>query len=284
MPFNPTVMAHYLSENLTEKQRDLLAFLQTWRTFLLEARPFATYAKTAQMEKGVSAVFRNNLRCVALAGIAGLGGLSAITSSAHASIVYHNNFDSGDTTGWSTSTTDVTPSGRRFLGQFGNGGTALTLNGLTVGETLRLEFDFYAIHTWDGESTLWGPDTWRVGVVGGAELLIATFAVGDASYADGTQSYPGTEGGGTFPGRFMANENNTLGYLYMGTFQRDAVWHVVLDTPVTDPSMTVSFEGSGLQPLFDESWGLDGFTASVVPAPGSLALAGLAGLAWRRRR
>lgn len=227
-----------------------------------------------------------NLKCVGAAAIAGLGCLMSVAGSAQASIVYQNNFDSGDTTGWSTSTTDVSPSGRRFLGQFNNGGTTLTLNDLIPGETLRLEFDFYAINTWDGNHSIWGPDSFRVAVVGGEELLNATFAVGEVSMADGTQSYPGTEsGGGSFPGRFMATENNTLGYMYMGTYARDAVWHMILDTPVTDSTMSISFAASGLQPIFDESWGIDGMTASLVPAPSSLAvLLGFAGIAKRRRR
>ena len=228
---------------------------------------------------------RYNLKCVGKAAMASFGCLMAVAGSAHGSIVYQNNFDAGGTAGWSTSTTDVTPSGRRFLGQFNNGGSALALSGLTIGETLRLEFDFYAINTWDGNHPLWGPDMFRVAVVGGPELLNATFAVGEVGIADGTQSYPGTESSGTFPGRFMATENNTLGYMYLGTFARDAVWHMILDTPVTDSAMSISFEGSGLQPIFDESWGIDTFTASLVPAPSSLAvLVGFAGIAKRRRR
>jgi len=229
-------------------------------------------------------MYRKNLRCVGAAAFGIVAGLAGAGGSAEAAIVYSNSFDDGTAVGWSSAITDVTPSGRRFLGQFGNGGTTLTLNDLVVGDTLRLDFDLYCINTWDGEATQWGPDIWRVGVVGGPELLRASFAIGDDSVGVGTQSYPGVDRGGPFPGRFLADENNTLGYIYMGQFLRDAVWHVVLDTPVTAATMSISFEASGLQPIFDESWGLDGFSASLVPAPGSLALLGLAGFTLRRRR
>ncbi len=213
------------------------------------------------------------------------GGLAAI---ANAQSVYSHGFEDGLAPGFDVSSIDVTPlGGRHFLGQFGNDSATLTLSGLTPG-LYHIDFDFYGIGTWDGNQAP-GPD-WFIleqGELG--ELLRTTFAIGSEDTRVGIQAYPGV---GTdsnllgWPGRTNAVENNTLGYLYAGIYQRDAVWRLGADFMVDSPTTQLVFRGEGLQSLRDESWGIDNIDVRrvVVPSPGALALAGAAAAFTGRRR
>ncbi|MBL8761992.1 MAG: hypothetical protein JNL50_11895 [Phycisphaerae bacterium] len=211
---------------------------------------------------------------------AGLG------ASASAEIVYSNNFESsGWMPEWTSNARSTTPiSGRTFLGEFNNDAVRLNLGDLTAHTEVTLSFDFYAIRTWDG-NTWPGPDNFAVRVVGGDTILDTTFVVSEPENWR-TQSYPAPTGQGEYAQRTGAVENNTLGYTWKG-IACDAVWHMDLTFAHTGPYLALDFIGSGLQPIDDESWGLDNVQVSVnsVPAPGALALAGLgAASALRRKR
>jgi len=134
-----------------------------------------------------------------------------------------------------------------------------------------LTFDFYAIDSWDGSDTTWGPDTFRV-LVDGEPLFVETFA-----NQHGNQTFEGEpdEGG--------AN----LGYNHWN----DSIYRGIEVPFEVGPGATVVeivFGGKGLQPMPDESWGVDNVNVSyqVVPLPGAAwaGLAGLAGLTALRRR
>lgn len=225
-------------------------------------------------------------RTITRAGIALL--LVAIAGSAHADTIYSNGFEDGLAPGFSSSLISVTPIGdRHYLGQFANESITLTLNDLEPG-LHRVEFDFYGIGTWDGNQ-LPGPDWFVLLLNDEIELMRTTFAIGSEDTRVGTQLYPGTGADTNLasnPGRTEAIENDTLGYLYMGIYPRDAVWHLAADFMVDGTSAQLTFRGEGLQGIRDESWGLDNMSVSpVVPAPGVAGvLVGAAALAGRRRR
>lgn len=223
--------------------------------------------------------------CVAAAGA---GALAA--GSAFADISYSHDFQSGVAgPEWSHQMVETAPlGGQRFLGQFGNEVVTLTLPGVNTGDMVNLAFDFLAIRTWDGNGTHGpGPDIFTVAVGGGPVLLASTFSVGDPNSAH-RMSYPSPIGMGSAPSRTGAIANDTLGYTYgPNNFPLDATWRLSFTFTAPTDGLVISFAGSGLQELSDESWGIDNVEVNtvVVPAPGALALAGLGlGVVCGRRR
>lgn len=214
------------------------------------------------------------------------------TAAASADTVYFNDFETESSgSEWTAYALDTTPvESRTFLGQFGNESVGLHIDNLPEHEALRLSFDLYIIGSWDGD-TIPGPDEWGVRVVDGMTLLHTTFAVSSPN-SGRTQSFPNWIGDASHPQRTGAEESNTMGYWWSNDVrpvpvQTDAVWHLSIVFPYVGDAIDFEFFGRGLQPMGDESWGLDNVRveASVIPAPGAfgIALSGL-GLAARRRR
>ena len=172
---------------------------------------------------------------------------------------YEENFQGalgGPNVSWSTVQTDVAPAdpNRRFLGQFNNDAVTLRLQGLPPHVCLCVEFDFYAIQSWDGEHPSNGRDALNVSV-DGALLFDESFA------------HPGQAFGQTFgpavnnPPQTDAIETGTLGY----TFFSDSVYRIRICDIVHDASTaTIVFSAMGLQGITDESWGLDNVVISTV--------------------
>jgi hypothetical protein len=190
--------------------------------------------------------------------------------------IYSTDFQSPVGPEWSSSARDTTPSGRVFLGRFGNSTVQLALAGLAAHSDLTISFDLYVIGSWDGNSGgAIGPDYWSFGV-NGVPLLSTTFSLWWAP----TQAYPDAAGVGDHPARTGAAEaSNSLGYPVNEWFG-DSVYHLTYTIPHTSNAVGFDFAGSNLQGLDDESWGLDNvevgaIDATAVPEPGSLALVAL---------
>jgi uncharacterized repeat protein (TIGR01451 family) len=176
---------------------------------------------------------------------------------------------------WSSTSIDITPVGaRKFLGQFGNQTVSLSLNDLPNHTALTISFDLFIIRTWDGNQILHptgsgtpGPDEWELNVVGGPVLLHTTFTNIDQDPPfNFRQAYPDNYPGGDHPARTGAIEVNTLGFdsSYTGhPDANDSVYHLVFIFPHSASSIVLNFAGIGLQPVFDESWGLDNVQVSV---------------------
>jgi len=171
--------------------------------------------------------------------------------------VYTNDFEGAVGSEWSNTSTNTTPVGaRRFLGQFSNQTVSLTLTGLPPHEKVSVLFDLYIIRTWDGNRTDYGPDIWDLSVGGGPTLLHTTFInIGPASSY--RQAYPDPFPGGSNPPRTCVFENNALGYT------PDAVYRLEFDFPHSTGSLVLNFSASRLQPLWDESWGIDNVRVAV---------------------
>jgi len=193
-------------------------------------------------------------------------------------VVYQNDFEIGAGDEWTISTTNRTPTGRGFLGEFGNTPTCLNLQNLPRHNRVTVAFDLYIIRSWDGNqitrlaswlsslqapSHIIGPDVWWIKVDGSA-LLNTTFTNWDL--LGFRQAYPDGYPGGDQPARTGTVENNTLGYVF-GPYMLDSVYR--LDFPTfshQSSTMQICFSGSGLQDITDESWGLDNIIV-IVYAP-----------------
>lgn len=245
--------------------------------------------------------FGSALRLIALV-VLFLGG----AGQARAEVVYMNDFERplGTTFPEWTSTgrpaaVARTPTGNRgFLGEFDNGTARLTLGGLPAHTEVTVSFDLFIIFSWDGNSMVFGPDIWELGVGGGPTLLRTTFS-NTTDFIDlHDQAFPGAFPGGSNPRGTGAAEINTLGYPIVtgnpGTFG-DSVYRLSFTFPHSADSLVLNFTASNLQGVGDESWGLDNVvvsvagTASGVPEPGTLALLGIGasvtlGHVWQRRR
>ena len=175
-----------------------------------------------------------------------------------APLVYRIDFEGGVGAEWSNAAADVTPTGRRFLGQFNNEAVSLTLTGLPSHTHITLCFELFVIRSWEGNVefipsfTIIGPDVWDLTVLNGRTLLHTTFT----NWPDFTQAYPGAFPEDDYPARTEATEVNSLGYQFEGV-PMDSVYRLIFSLRHAEDDLTLIFSASGLQTLADESWGLD---------------------------
>lgn len=170
---------------------------------------------------------------------------------------------------WSTTATAVTPNGgRRFLGEFSNHTVGLTLNSLPAHTAVELSFDLFVGRSWDGNSTSFGPDVWRVeafdpAAAGFVPLLQTTFT----TFPGSLQAYPDSYPGGSHPGTTGAVEVNTLGYTWSGA-PRDSVYRITFSIPHTASSFQARWLSTVLQGVSDELWGLDNVGVDLIGVTG----------------
>ena len=138
-------------------------------------------------------------------------------------------------------------------------------DGLGAGtREVTVEFDLYLIDSWDGDHWYWGTDRFNV----------------SGDYSD-SWILPTDED----ELNYESNTRGHYGYSHWG----DEIYRGVSFTFMhTGDDLSLSFFGSGLQRLNDESWGIDNFTVTTtdVPEPGVLAMfgLGLVGLGFARKK
>ncbi len=197
------------------------------------------------------------------------------SATAHVSVTarpwpYVEDFEGVVGAEWSRRKTDTTPvDQRRFLGQFGNETVTLAFNALPPHREVTIAFDLFMINTWDGSSptgTLDTPaDLWEFWVGGDRLMLRASFR----NHASEVQSFPDEyPGNRCHPPRTGAVENDTLG------FDLDAVYRLAFTVTHTSDSLALTFLGKGLEDLWNESWGLDNVTVTLLLVPGESYVAG----------
>jgi uncharacterized repeat protein (TIGR01451 family) len=176
-------------------------------------------------------------------------------------LIYANTFGGSVGSEWSNTSTDLTPTSRPFLGQFGNQTVSLTLSCLPAHTHVGVSFDLFVIRSWDGNLSS-GPDIWELNVTGGTRLSHTTFANWNVK----RQAYPGTYPSGDYVDHTGATEINTLGYTYSNS-PMDAVYHLNYLFSHASASLALNFLASGLQALVDESWGIDNIEVTVKTFP-----------------
>lgn len=215
-----------------------------------------------------------------------LAGVATLSSSALA-VDYFQDFEGSIGAEWSTSATGVF-NGTRHLGRFDNATATLTVSGLNLGEVVTLTFDFYAFDSWDGNQGGVGPDRFQVGM-NGADVLDSTFS-NVSSY---NQSYPDAYLGGSHAAQTGATDvdqghGGTLpnGYYGNSLYSFGVGSNPSFTALATSSAMTITFTGSNLQGIGDESWGIDNVHVTSVPEPGTFAAIGLGltAILLRRKR
>lgn len=198
--------------------------------------------------------------------LAGLLSGAAALAGPEPVMVYSSDFESGTPSGvWSLDTVAQSAGLSRFLGRLGNTSATLSL-ALEAGRTHELSFDFYAIDSWDGSDTPWGPDTFGVRI-DGLDSFQETF-----SAFSGPQTYEGD------PAR--------RGAFGFGNWN-DTVWRLTMHFTPESNNTAIEFYANGLEMMHNESWGLDNVAVRQMPeapAPGGVALLGAIGAAGLRRR
>jgi hypothetical protein len=267
----------------------------------LQIAPFMA-VRVQAISKGNTAEW---MRCHVPTSIVALGVIVVLHAApAQAITTYTSNFEGVVGSEWSNTLTDTTPVGARtFLGQFGNDTISLTLAGLPSHSSLTIAFDLFVIRSMDGSATTVGgdgipdgPDVWHLDVAGGLTLLSTTFSNNAVYPPLDRQAYPDTFPGGDHLARTGAAENDTLGYTFGYPFSTgvvvlpaDSVYDLSFTFAHAGSTVTFNFSGSGMEPLFNESWGIDNvrvWTEETIPAPAAIVLSsiGMGGVGWLRRR
>lgn len=166
---------------------------------------------------------------------------------------YFNNFEQGADAAWNLSNT-FTISGNQVLGKFNATVLNFTMDGLVPHESVTVNFDFFAVDSWDGNSSP-GPDFWQWNVEG-VTLINTTFS----SFINIPQCYPNN-----CPASNPSGSGNSGAYsptCHPTPFYRYSISRTFAHN---QPDLDMSFFDLGLQDLCDESWAIDNFEVIVHP-------------------
>jgi hypothetical protein len=185
-----------------------------------------------------------------------------VSAASMSTVVYSNDFETAAGSEWSDTSTDTTPAGaRKFLGQFVNGGSTLSLDDLPQHTKIKVAFDVYVIRSWDGRGPS-GDEVFNVSVLNGPTLINTGFS----NVFSNRQVYPGDYPDGDYPKWTGATETDSLGYVFSGDSSiRDSVYHIERTFDHSGPDVQLIFSGSNMETLVEnESWGLDNVVVTVL--------------------
>jgi uncharacterized repeat protein (TIGR01451 family) len=188
--------------------------------------------------------------------------------------LYCNDFETSVGSEWTNTKMSTTPSGRNFLGDFGNQKVSLKLANLPTHKRVYVTYDLFLIRSWDGNRVYWesdlqnaspdalvvGPDHWVLGI-DNQSLIDTTFSNWDS--LGFRQAYPGIYPYGDFPARLGSVEKNTLGYTFSGN-PMDGVYSMTVIAEHTANTFQLDFSAYNIQELIDESWGVDNVCVHVA--------------------
>lgn len=195
--------------------------------------------------------------------------------TSNADMLYSNDFETSVGAEWSHSNRMQAPYGQKYLGDFSNNlitlnlgeGTIIYEEGLPQHTSITLCFDLYIIRSMDGNDSTYsstfgskGPDLWTLDI-DNTVLLNTTFANHLRTPSQTPQSFPG-EYQDNYPAQTGASAINDLGYNtvsngYINSVFGDSTYNICFSLDHTDDFIQINFQGSGMQILADEAWGID---------------------------
>lgn len=217
-----------------------------------------------------------------LAGLATGLFLVSLVGMANATIlIYSNDFENAVGSEWSNTKTEYDNDTSIFLGRFGNETVSLNLTGLDTHTEVAIAFDLIIWDSWDGErvNSVYGMDFQGLNADGASIYKYSFTNFNDpVSNPDTTPQLTGNFGFAGWADSLYENFNDGFNFSH------------------TDSELTLSFYGSGLQSISDESWAIDNIEVysnaddiAPVPEPATMlllgtALVGLAGTRLRRKK
>jgi hypothetical protein len=188
-------------------------------------------------------IYNRALSAAEISSIYAAGTAGKCRTRTGVGLPYFTDFESGVGAGWSEARWETSQPAffTRFSGRFDNVYQTLTLTNLTPGQSHTLLFDFYPIDSWDGNS---GGDFFYVGA-DGVQLLRDTFANFNGNPPSSSQSFPRNP------------DEGRAHFGFEGSFV-DAIYRGIRLAFVPSNDFAIlAFAGQGLQPISDESWGID---------------------------
>lgn len=177
-------------------------------------------------------------------------------------------FESGYTTGWSSSKIEYSAAHSDFLGRFG-GSDAITYRRGLPNATRRADvaFDLYIFDSWDGAgpSIHTGPNGDRWQLLVNNELITSEHFIHTQAVGPVTRTVTRSVNGVTYTVELSlvsAGRNTAFsGWL-------DQVWRVNM-TVINPPlNFSLSMRSDLNTAIFDESWGIDNFTLAITQGGG----------------
>jgi PKD repeat protein len=176
---------------------------------------------------------------------------------------YSNNFSSSIGNAWTFP--DIIPAnvpsiqnydGGSVLGYLSNQQAKLNLTSLPSHDSITVDFDLYIHDTWDGNSTVSGPDMFRV-ILDNDTALNTTFS--NETWNSTTQSYPNnfSASNASFTGSLTRTLPTACNF---GGGSLSAKYHITKKIAHSATTLEMILEAAGLENVCNESWSIDNVT------------------------
>ncbi len=176
---------------------------------------------------------------------------------------YSNNFSSSIGSNWTFPAvipanvpTIQSYNGGSVLGYLSNQQAKLNLTSLPSHDSVTVDFDLYIHDTWDGNSTVSGPDMFRV-ILDNDTALNTTFS--NETWNSTTQSYPNnfSASNASFTGSLTRTLPTACNF---GGGSLSAKYHITKKVAHNASTLEMILEASGLENVCNESWSIDNVT------------------------
>lgn len=176
---------------------------------------------------------------------------------------YSNNFSSSIGNAWTFPAiipanvpSIQTYNGGSVLGYLSNQQAKLNLTSLPSHDSITVDFDLYIHDTWDGNSTVSGPDMFRV-ILDNDTALNTTFS--NETWNSTTQSYPNnfSASNASFTGSLTRTLPTACNF---GGGSLSAKYHITKKVAHTASTLEMILEAAGLENVCNESWSIDNVT------------------------
>jgi len=167
--------------------------------------------------------------------------------------VHQNDFSQSAGPEWSNPSIDTAPNGgEKFLGRFINHTVSFNRSNLPPHNRISIEFDLYIIDSWDAD------EIWSMSVNG--ETIINT-SFSNIYY---NQAYPDNLPASN-PPRSGVTAITEFGFSTV--WGDDAIYHISRSLYHNSDSLNIVFSASNMEPLDNESWGIDNILITYLDQP-----------------